>query len=180
MSQLEYFNRMISISELLEDKEVREELKSRLLDKSMPEPNTGCWFWMGDTVKGGYGRTTIGRVKVLSHRASYECFVNKIPKGLTVDHKCNQPNCINPQHLEAITQYDNTMKGKSFSTINAQKTHCPKGHEYNQENTFYYKINARRDCKICMKERGRKQYEINRDKILAQTKARRNAKKRSN
>lgn len=123
--------------------------EERLLNLSMPEPNTGCWIWFGDSVKGGYGRSSVASKKKLAHRLSYETFIGPIPEGLTIDHLCNNTSCINPQHLQPKTQKDNTLSSKiNIATINKAKTHCPKGHEYNIVNTFVHK-DGRRDCRTC-------------------------------
>lgn len=132
-------------------KEYEAKAKKRLFDMSMPEPNTGCIIWIGDSVK-GYGRSCYKGKKIMAHRLSYEINVSKIPEGLTIDHLCKNTYCINPMHLEAVTMKENTMRGRSFSSINAMKTKCSRGHSYDEENTYYYK-DGRRDCKICMKIR---------------------------
>ena len=151
---------------------VIKKLQDRILLHSMPEPNTGCWLWLGDSVKGGYGRVFDGKRKVLSHRMSYEVFVSPIPDGLTIDHKCKVTCCCNPNHLEPVTMKENTMRGNSFSKVNALKTHCQNGHEYTNENTYLYKKNKRRECVICMKEREKIYYLKNRESIIRKTKDR--------
>lgn len=118
---------------------------------SYPEPNTGCWIWAHDSVTGGYGRAwdKIQRKKKLAHRLSYETYVGPIPEGLTIDHLCANPHCINPQHLQPKTQKENSLSsGRSPAKLNKAKTHCPKGHEYNIVNTFVHK-DGRRDCRTC-------------------------------
>jgi len=156
VSNLNYFQRIIDISGLITNE--NKDSLVKLLDKlSMPEPNTGCTIWHGDSVKGGYGRTTIGTQKVLAHRLSYSLFVGEIPKGFTIDHKCKQPCCINPAHLEAVTMFENNMRGSSFSKVNALKTRCPKGHDFDEVNTYIYK-NGRRGCRKCMNEKSLQRY----------------------
>ena len=157
MSSINYFQRIIDIPELIEFGK-RDSLIESLNKLSMPEPNTGCTIWFGDSVKGGYGRYSIGSKKVLAHRLAYVLFVGEIPKGFTIDHTCKQPCCINPQHLEAVTMLENNMRGNSFSKINALKTHCPKGHPFDEANTFVYKNGGRRGCRKCMNEKSLKRY----------------------
>lgn len=140
-----------------------EKTKELLFNRSFQEPNTGCWLWSGDSVKGGYGRIGNNGRKWLAHRLSYIIFNGKIPNGLTVDHKCVQPNCINPQHLEAVTMKENTLRGNSFAIKNKNKTHCPRGHEYNTENTYLHK-DGRRECRTCIRKRGLDLYYKNKAK----------------
>jgi hypothetical protein len=110
------------------------------------QPN-GCWYFQGLEIKGGYMLFS----HKLAHRISYELFKGKIPDGLTIDHLCNKTNCVNPGHLEAVTQKINNLRSNNISGVNARKTHCPKGHEYSNINTVIY--SGARRCLICKKER---------------------------
>lgn len=68
---------------------------------------TDCWHWRGAQNKFGYGRMTYeGRLQV-AHRLAYRTFVGEIPDGLYVLHKCDNPACINPEHLWLGTYSDN-------------------------------------------------------------------------
>lgn len=115
-----------------------------------------CWIWTGakrKTWSGPYGQFTIGgsgRVfRSEAHRFSYEMLVGKIPPGLVLDHLCRNTICVNPAHLEPVTNIENTMRGFSPMAINARKTHCPKGHPLEGENLKIDPKSRRRFCWTC-------------------------------
>lgn len=72
----------------------------------LPEPNTGCWLWVGSS-SGRYGSASIDGKNARAHIVSYEMHVGPIPKGLILRHKCDQPFCVNPDHLVPGTQKEN-------------------------------------------------------------------------
>lgn len=85
-------------------------MAERLIANSVPDRDSDCWLWTGsrdNRPSSPYGRLNIrlpGRqhVQIKAHRMSYETFVGPIPEGHEVDHRCNNPICINPQHLQAV------------------------------------------------------------------------------
>ncbi len=76
--------------------------------------DSGCWTYIGQRNKGGYGRVRSGRGQVVAHRVTYEHFVGEVPEGLELDHLCRNPSCCNPDHLEAITHSEN-MKRATYA-----------------------------------------------------------------
>lgn len=77
------------------------------------EPN-GCWSWTGYRQPSGYAQFALSwrpSVGVMAHRAAYEHFVGDIPEGLVIDHLCRNRSCVNPTHLEPVTQADNVRRG---------------------------------------------------------------------
>lgn len=120
----------------------------RFMQYVSPEPNSGCWLWTGSVNFLGYGQFGLGARsgKRLSqgfrmcraHRVSYELHVGKIPANLHIDHLCRVRCCVNPDHLEPVTQAENNRRGASGVVNGARQraiTHCPRGHEYTTENT---------------------------------------------
>jgi hypothetical protein len=106
------------------------------------EPCLGCWKWAGSRNEQGYGgfRTPSGLKK--AHRVAYELAIGPIPDGLVLDHICRRPHCVNPCHLEPVTQAENLRRAAM------QRTCCPQGHPYTPDNTYYYKGKGRQ-CRTC-------------------------------
>jgi hypothetical protein len=180
------------------------ELK-RFWDKVLPEPNSGCWLWVGST-SSDYGQLRIGaggRNKgrlVSSHRLAYEHYVGPIPEGLELDHLCRNRFCCNPLHLEAVTHAVNMARSPiSISRRRKIATHCSRGHAFDDKNTIWTSTpdgGSRRTCGTChavVRKKYRPKYEAanrerlakrmreytqqNRDRINAQRAARRALKR---
>ncbi len=116
--------------------------KERLWSWVIPEPNSGCWLWTGTVNRGGYARG--GKI----HRLTYEIFKGPIQANMTVDHICRVRCCINPDHLQLVTQGDNVRRA-----IRKLKTHCNYGHELTAENLVIRPkrrgAGQSRTCRIC-------------------------------
>src|SRR5882672_10337222 len=124
-------------------------LRERFDAKWTPEPNTGCWLWHGALQNKGYGLFHIGSVldrsrrRVLAHRLAYELYMGPIPFGLTIDHLCRVPCCVNPDHLEPVTHRENVLRGLSPQAMNAAKLHCVSGHPFDDVNTYHMRTGGR-------------------------------------
>lgn len=120
--------------------------------------STGCWEWTGAIGPNGYGRMTHkkdGRyVKLYAHRVSYEMHKGAIPDELVIDHLCRNRKCVNPDHLEPVSNRENILRGTSPIANAARATHCPAGHSYSGEN-LYVTRNGHRCCRKCTREKRR-------------------------
>jgi len=130
----------------------RKTIEQRFWEKV--DKTSSCWNWTAYKNKDGYGRFGVkSSSPIAAHRFSYELHKGKIPKGLTIDHLCRNRKCVNPDHLEIVTQRENTLRGNGVGVINARKTHCKRGHEYTPENTLIRNDNGGRRCRICIQEK---------------------------
>lgn len=111
-----------------------------------------CWAWAAFVRPDGYAIINWnGKRSHYAHRAVYELLVGPIPESLTLDHRCRNRMCVNPAHLEPISFTENVLRGTSFAAENAQKTHCPKGHDYARHG--FVNTNGSRECRICATNR---------------------------
>lgn len=110
----------------------------------------GCWLWTGYVAKTGYARLSVDGNYVYAHRWSYEHHVGPIPAGLVIDHLCSVRHCVNPDHLEPVTDAENVRRGEGGAHWSA-KTHCPRGHAYDEANT-YTNPQGRRNCRACARK----------------------------
>jgi hypothetical protein len=83
--------------------------------RSLPARTEGCWEWKKWITGKGYGRIKVGGKLMLAHRHFYEMAKGPIPTGLQIDHKCRNRSCVNPEHLEVVTNEVNTQRGESAS-----------------------------------------------------------------
>ena len=112
-------------------------------------PNAeGCMLWTGAVSAQGYGRFC----RSWAHRLVYEAVVGPVPEGLQLDHLCRNRLCVNPEHLEPVTNRVNTLRGEGPTALNAKKTHCHKGHPFAGANLIILPDGSRR-CRACKNER---------------------------
>lgn len=122
------------------------------LQRLIKSSDDGCWEWQGLQTSNGYGKWSKGpgqRVRAI-HRITWEHYKNQeVPEGQQLDHLCRNRLCCNPDHLEPVTPSENTMRQDHYER---RKTHCPRGHEYDEANTRITPA-GKRVCRACDRER---------------------------
>ena len=158
-------------------------LPARIWRKVVRDSGSDCWVWLGARITSGYGSVGWAGRSMLIHRVAYTELVGPIPEGLTIDHVaasgCIHKTCLNPAHLEPVTNAENMsrawdVRGRAKPYVprtfpvrmvidgeevlrKGFRTHCPRGHEYTEENTYINKTSGERVCRTC-----RRQYDRNR------------------
>lgn len=118
-----------------------------------------CWEWTAAITADGYGNFSMVRdgrkIYRYAHRLTYQSLVGEIPAGLVIDHLCRNRKCVNPAHLEPVTDRTNIRRGAALPAIQARQTHCVNGHEFDDENTYVWAKEYHRSCRACGAERAR-------------------------
>lgn len=117
----------------------------------------GCWEWTGFVDKAGYARVRddggrTGEV-LYAHRVSFEIHKGTIPEGLEIDHLCRNRQCVNPEHLEAVTHKTNVLRGASPMAASSREKVCFRGHPMTPENYYRSPISGKGLCRVCRREK---------------------------
>lgn len=135
-------------------------LSARFAKYWMPEPNSGCWLWLGAGAERAILSSGVGGKPLLASHVSL--FLHKgqhVPKGMYACHHCDNGLCVNPEHLFVGTPRDNAMdminKGRYGGP--PKVTHCRRGHEYNEQNTLLLSSGGRQ-CRACHRLRALQSY----------------------
>lgn len=120
------------------------------VDKNGPVPAHApqlgkCWVWDGCRHHHGHPPFKVDGKPTMAYRFSYELVYGNKADGWYLDHLCKVPWCVNPSHLEPVTNGENILRGDGPGAINARKTHCKNGHELQPLKSDP----KRRGCKIC-------------------------------
>lgn len=130
----------------------RKSLKVRFWEKVDVRRGSECWEWQAGRKARGYGTFDCQGKPTPAHRMAYTLTLGPIPEGLVIDHLCSNPPCVNPVHLEPVTQAENTRRGRAGAAQRARRarqTHCKNGHEFTADNTYRDPKKNSRSCKTC-------------------------------
>jgi HNH endonuclease len=144
-------------------------LADRLFGRVLIDQASGCWLWTGARSAAGYGQMRVDGRTLYVHRLAWEMLRGPISPGLVLDHLCRIHNCMNPGHLEPVSQRVNILRGTSKAVTNAAKAVCDNGNEFSGENTYVRKDSGGRQCRVC----GRERRQNHRDKVNARERVRR-------
>lgn len=143
----------------------------RLRARSEPNPaswyrGSACILWTGHVDRQGYpNKVQVGGIVTSAHRLAYWVAFGPIPEQLQIDHRCHDPRtcrllddclhrrCINPDHLEAVTARENTLRSGGRAAANAAKATCPRGHAWDRAHA-----SGRRRCSRCEADLARDEY----------------------
>ena len=115
-----------------------------------------CWLWTAGTTAQGYGGFHPSKTEMqLAHRWAYEQVRGPIPTGAVLDHLCRVRRCVNPDHLEPVTNEENLRRGLGYSLRNGMRDSCRNGHRYTPENTYIEPDGRRIRCRQCARNRDR-------------------------
>jgi hypothetical protein len=121
-----------------------------------PDNLESCWTWTAPTSH-GYGYLRVNGRRSPAHRLAYEALRADIPPGLVIDHLCRNPPCVNPWHLEPVTQGVNVLRGVMIqrgSEAGRSRTHCTNGHEFTPTNTYIRPgTGGHRTCRTCNRQK---------------------------
>jgi hypothetical protein len=135
--------------------EFTEEQSKRFWAKVNKKADDECWEWLAGKNSRGYGAFKLNKKTVTASRISWSLLNGEISSDIFVCHSCDNPSCVNPNHLFVSNNQgnvDDMIRKKRHQ--NQVKTHCKNGHEFTETNTYRYKgCRACRECERVRRQR---------------------------
>lgn len=132
--------------------QIPDDVKARFWAKVDVRGPDACWEWLSTKIGKGYGRVRIGGVgQYPAHRIALWLSGAPIATDQVIDYLCRNPSCVNPAHLEAVSNRENTLRGVAGVHRVLERvsvTHCKRGHLMSPDNLRPRKDGAR-DCRAC-------------------------------
>lgn len=120
---------------------------------AMVDAEGPCWEWTGALDGRGYGvfYEGPGRETQRAHRVAYRLLVGEPPEDVVLDHLCRIHRCVNPDHLDPVSNRENLVRGYGFAGVNIRKSTCPQGHTYDSTRVNRHG-NPARFCSRCLRD----------------------------
>ena len=148
---------------LIQSEWLTDRFVARFHAKTTRHPS-GCIEWAASRQPNGYGQFFAEGHMLKAHRVAWRLAHGRdVAAGMVLDHLCRNRACVNPEHLEEVTQRVNLLRGDTVTARNAAAKTCAQGHPYDEANTGR-RSNGDRLCRTCKRSWDRKQYE-NRRKL---------------
>lgn len=146
---------------------VKRDIKAHLEKSIKIVQRSPCWEWQKSRDKHGYGYVGQDAKTKKAHRVSYETFIGLIPEGMCVLHRCDNPPCINPEHLFLGTLKQNALdRDAKHRGPDSKKLYCKRGHLFSAENLVVsvLKNYGKRVCKKCTQAYDNERYRLGKRK----------------
>lgn len=140
---------------------------------AMNVSHSGCWESTTCISERGYSFISVtispySQVRIYRHQISYFLHNGPLERGMQIDHLCRNKKCFNPDHLDQVLPRTNYLRGNGPSAINRRKTHCIRGHAF-EEGNIYWQRNGKKQCRKCIKIRESRRCRKKNERIVPNT-----------
>lgn len=152
----------------------REQVIERIDENVYKDPISGCWVYTRSLTPTGYPMACFTAYPHLVnyYRVAYTMYRGEIPEGYELDHLCRVRCCVNPWHLEAVTHAENMRRAQypKETHRNGRKTHCKRGHLFDELNTMLTMGSdgrLHRQCRTCVYTKNKVRYLARKEQMCA-------------